>query len=203
MSGWFRSLQVRLSLLLVGLLLGVSGLYVWLLLRSANSYMAEEVQRSNQTLAASVAQVLRIDERTNEIPQAALKRTFDAAMVINPHIKLYLVGLDGRILTSSAKPNEVKLEQVPIPPIRAFLQGSSQPPIWGADPRQPDKPSIFSVVMLHTAGGKPYCYLYITLDGPPAAGPDAQRNSYILKVLLRTLALAGLCLALACSSSLS
>ncbi len=186
-----QRLQLRLSLLFVGLLLGVSGLYGWLLYRAADDYVAEEMQRINHSLADSIAKALRIDERTNELSAAAIRRTFDNAMVINPRIKLYFVGFDGAILAASAKPNEVQLTRVPTAPVRAFLAGRAPLPIWGADPRHATAPTPFSAVLLRTATGAPYCYLYITLDTRPTAGePGAQRQGYILRLLFRTLLVA-------------
>ncbi|MBT9392511.1 sensor histidine kinase [Hymenobacter sp. NST-14] len=187
-----HSLQGRLSVLLGGLLLAVSGAYVLLLARSSDQYLAEELQRNNRDLAASVAQVLQIDSATNEIPPATLQRTFGAAMAINPSIKLYLIGLNGQILTSSAAPNEVKVARVAMQPVRGFLAGRQPLPIFGTDPRHPAGPRPFSVVPLVTRTGQLHCYLYITLGGGPA--PDAAtswRQSYILGGLLRMLALAG------------
>ena len=191
-----RSLQLRLSLLLLALLVAISGLYAYLLSQSANAYVAEALQRRNRDLAASVAQALRLDWHTNELSPAAVRKTFDNAMVINPHIKLYFLDLDGRIFNASAKPHEVQLTTVPLAPVRAFLAGRAPLPILGADPRHPATPQPFSAVLLRTAAGQPYCYLYITLDGDPAA-PEAltQRHSYILRLLLRTLLLAGVAVA--------
>lgn len=186
-----QRLQLRLSLLFVGLLLGVSGLYGWLLYRAADDYVAEEMQRINHSLAGSIAKALRINERTNELSAAAIRRTFDQAMVINPRIKLYFIGFDGALLASSAKPGKIRITRVPTAPIKTFLAGRAPLPIWGVDPCLPETPTPFSAVLLRNAAGAPYCYLYITLDTRPAAGePDAQRQSYLLRVLLRTLLVA-------------
>ena len=186
-----HSLQTRLALLFAGLLLAVSGVYVVLLARSTDEYLAEALQRRNRGLAASVAQVLRIDPATNDISQAALKQTFGAAMTINPSIKLYLVGLDGRILTSSAAPNEVQLTRIPMTPVRTFLAGQRPLPILGADPRNPAVARPFSAVQLSQGDGQPHCYLYITLGGAEGDEIVSLRQSYILSTLVRTLALAG------------
>lgn len=192
MRGWHpRGLQLRLSLLLVSLLALVSGSYFYLLARSASDYVAEDLQRRNRGLAASVASALHLNERTNELAPAAVRQTFSAAMTVNPHIKLYFLTLDGRIFNASAKPHEVQLTAVPLGPVRDFLSGRVPLPIRGADPRHPGSPRPFSAVLLRTAAGQPYCYLYVTLDGDPAApAPAAVQQSYILRVLLRTLLLA-------------
>ncbi len=189
-----RSLQFRLSLLLLVLMLTMSGVYVGLLSHLASRYVAEDLQRRNRGLAASVAGALLLDKHTNELPAATVRRTFDAAMTVNPYIKLYFLTLgDGRIFTASAAPHEVQLTHVPLGPVRALLAGRRALPILGADPRHPGSPQPFSAVLLHTAAGQPYCYLYITLDGDPGAPtPLAVRRSHILRVLLGTLAVAGL-----------
>ena len=186
-----KRLQVRLSLLFVALLLGVSGVYAWLLMDSADEYTAEEIQRRNHALAASVAPLLRPDERTNLIPKAALRQVFGANAGLNPRDQRYLLGLDGRILRASAQPGEVKLARVPVAPIRALLGPGAAIPIWGTDPRKPGTPSLFSAALLRTRAGMPYAYLYVTLGWRPDAGePAALRQSYLLRLLLGTLALA-------------
>ena len=186
-----KRLQVRLSLLFVALLLGVSGVYAWLLMNSADQYAAEEIQRRNHALAASVAPLLRPDERTHAIPEAALRQTFGANAGLNPQDRRYLVGLDGRILRASAPPGEVKLARVPVAPIQALLGPGAAMPIWGTDPRRPGTPSLFSAALLRTRAGQPYAYLYVTLGWRPDADePAALRQSYLLRLLLGTLALA-------------
>ncbi|WP_051719203.1 sensor histidine kinase [Hymenobacter sp. IS2118] len=188
-----RSLQLRLSLLFVVLLVAVSGVYLLLLSRSADDYLAEDMQRRNLDLAASVAKVLSIDSATNEIPPAAITETFHAAMVINPNIKLYLIGLDGHLLAASAEPNELRAQTVAMAPVRALLDGRQPLPLYGTDPRHPGQPRPFSVAPLHGAGGTVHCYLYITLGGPAAAGsePAMLRQGHLLGMLLRTLLVAG------------
>ncbi|NVO84694.1 sensor histidine kinase [Hymenobacter terrestris] len=188
-----RSLQLRLSLLFVVLLVAVSGVYLLLISRNADDYLAENMQRRNLDLAASIANVLRIDSATNEIPPAAIAETFHAAMVINPNIKLYLIGLDGHLLAASAQPNEIQTRTVAMAPVQNLLAGRQPLPLYGTDPRHPARPRPFSVAPLHNAGGALHCYLYITLDGPAAASsePAALRQNHLLGVLLRTLLVAG------------
>lgn len=182
-------LQLRLSVLLLVLLLAVSGLYVALLSR-----LAEDLQRRNRGLAASVAATLHLNEGTHELSAAAVRQLFDAAMTVNPYIKLCFLDVrTGRILNASAKPAELRLTRVPLGPVRALPAGRHPLPIFGADPRNPGRPQPFSAALLRTAGGQPRHYLYITLAGDPAAPPPADlRRSHILQVLLRTLVVAGL-----------
>ncbi|OWP62213.1 two-component sensor histidine kinase [Hymenobacter amundsenii] len=188
-----RSLQLRLSLLFVVLLVAVSGVYLLLISRNADDYLAENMQRRNLDLAASIANVLSIDSATNEIAPTAIAETFHAAMVINPNIKLYLIGLDGHLLAASAQPNEIQTRTVAMAPVHDLLAGRQPLPLYGTDPRHPARPRPFSVAPLHNRGGGVHCYLYITLDGPAAASsePAALRQNHLLGVLLRTLLVAG------------
>lgn len=192
MRRWLSSLRGRLSVLFAVVLLGSTGAYVLLLSEASAKYVAEVMQQRNRPLAASVAQVLRIDAATNEISPEAIRATFASAMVINPNIKLYLLGLDGRIMNASAAPNEVKLTRVPMAPVRAFLGERAPFPIFGADPRHPGQPRPFSVAPLRSSTGGIHCYLYVTL-GEGLALPEAasMRESYIIGLLLRALGLAG------------
>ena len=188
---WWRpkQLQVRLSLLFVALLLGVSGFYVWLLMDPADQYAAGEIQRRSHELAASVVPLLHADDQTHAISEADLRQTFGANVSLNPADRRYLLGLDGRLLRASAPPpGEVRLARVPLAPIRAFLGLRAALPIWGVDPRQPAMPTLFSAALLRTRAGVPYGYLYITVGWRLAAAePAASRQSYLL---LGTLALA-------------
>lgn len=192
MRGRPKRLQVRLSLLFVALLLGVSGADAWLLLGPANADAAEEIQRRNHGLAASVAPALRPDGQTNTLGEAALRQTFGAAAGGNPLDWRYLVGLDGRILRPAAPPGEVRLARVSTAPIQAFLGPRAALPIWGTDPRQPGTPSLFSAALLRTRAGVPYGYLYITLGWHLATDELAapRPRQYYLRRLLGTLALA-------------
>ncbi|WP_354586266.1 HAMP domain-containing sensor histidine kinase [Hymenobacter sp. UYCo722] len=176
------------------MLLVVGGLYVALLSRLAARYVAEDLQRRNRGLANSVTVALHLNEGTHELSAAAVRQLFEAAMTVNPYIKLYFLDArTGRILNASAKPAELRLTRVPLGPVRALLAGRQPLPIFGADPRHPGRPQPFSAALLRTAGGQPRHYLYITLAGDPAAPPPADlRRSHILQLILRTLAVAGL-----------
>ncbi|MGB3849090.1 MAG: HAMP domain-containing sensor histidine kinase [Tunicatimonas sp.] len=183
-----NSLPLKLSLLFVALLLTVSAIYFYTILGSTGEYVAEVTQQRNRALATSIAQEMKIDSATNRIPEAKLKELFHAAMIINPSIKLYIVGHDGEILTASALPGEVKLDSVNVENIENFLDDRVPLPIYNDDPREPAQPKIFSAAALASSDGSLHCYLYITLNNDGAYGDEGSvRQSYIFKIVGRAL----------------
>ena len=184
------SLPLKLSLLFVLLLLAVSGVYFYMILGSTGEYVAEVTQQRNRNLAASIAQEMKIDSATNRIPEAQLEELFHAAMVINPSIKLYIVGHYGEILTASALPGEVKMDTINVKNIETFLHGSPTLPLYNDDPRAPSEPKIFSAAALANSDGSLHCYLYVTLNNDSLYGDEALVwQSYIFKILGRALLL--------------
>ena len=147
-----NSLPLKLSLLFVALLLTVSAIYFYTILGSTGEYVAEVTQQRNRALAASIAQEMKIDSATNQVPEAKLKELFHAAMIINPSIKLYIVGHGGEILTASAEPGEVKLDSVNVKHIEDFIHERVPLPIYNDDPREPTHPKIFSAAALASSG---------------------------------------------------
>ena len=182
------SLQLKLSLLFVFLLLTVSAIYFYMILGSTGEYVAEVTQKRNLDLAASIAQEMKIDSATNQIPEAQLQELFHAAMVINPSIKLYIVGHQGEIMTASALPGEVKMDTINVENIESFLYNSPPLPIYNDDPRAPGDPKIFSAAALASSDGSLHCYLYVTLNNDSVYGDEASvRQSYIFKIVGRAL----------------
>ena len=70
---------------------------------------------------------------------------FHDYMTINPSIEIYLIDLEGTILSFSADPGVVKRKRVSLGPVRAFLSGDDAYPVLGDDPRSHDGHKAFSV----------------------------------------------------------
>ncbi len=184
------SLGAKLSLLFAALLLTISVVDVLSVTNASRRYINEVTQRSNLDLAASIAKEIRIDTITGSVSDVGMNDLFMAAMTINPTVKLFIVGLDGKIMVSSATPEATKLAAVPVAPIRDLLDARKPLPIYNADPRNPDDPKIFSVAPLTRPDGSPAAYLYITIGTSDQADLSSVKQSYILTTLLRSLLLA-------------
>lgn len=184
------SLGAKLSLLFTVLLLTISVVDILTVTNASRRYINEVTQRANLNLAQSIAKEIRIDTITGNVSDVGLNTLFMAAMTINPTVKLFIVGLDGKILVSSATPEATKLAAVPVAPIRDLLNARGPLPIYNDDPRNPDDPKIFSVAPLARPNGSPMAYLYITIGTSDQADLSSVKQSYILSTLLRSLLLA-------------
>jgi two-component system OmpR family sensor kinase len=121
-------------------------------------------------------------------------------MIINPSVEVYLLDLEGKLLapeiTSSADDlqERTSLSPVELDPIREFLQDDSTYPIVGANPKNADGKSIFSVAPLCTSNSiagerQQLGYVYVVLAGERHQSLlNSLSGSYSLKSLYLTLA---------------
>ncbi len=158
----FHSLYAKLSLSLVVLLVCVGVLYTLISLSSAQYYLQKTDQKLNLELAKNLVADRNLIE-SGKLNEKALSATFMEYMVINPSIEIYLLDLDGTILSYSADPGKVKRRSVSLAPIKAFLNGESLP-LLGDDPRSHDKQKIFSATPVPSTEN-PEGYLYVVLLG--------------------------------------
>jgi signal transduction histidine kinase len=157
-----RTLYARLALILIALLLAIGLLYALFSLSATRHYLEEVNQHLNRDLAHNLVMDRNLVEQ-DRINEAALKETFHHYMVINPSIEIYLLDIDGRILSYSADPEKVKRRSVSLQPIRDFLSGGGYP-LLGDDPRSHDRQKAFSVTPIPSAEA-PQGYLYVVLQG--------------------------------------
>ncbi len=166
-----RSLYAKLSLVLVVLLASVGVIYAVVSISATRSYLAEMNQNLNLDLARNLVADRNLVEQ-GRINDAALKETFHEYMVINPSIEIYLLDLQGRILSFSADPEKVKRKSVSLEPVYAFLSGEADFPILGDDPRSHERRKAFSVTPVPSADNSEG-YLYVVLRGEQFDTVDA------------------------------
>ena len=78
----------------------------------------------------------------------ALENLFHSMMILGQNFEFYVLDTQGKILSFSAKPGEVIRNHVELQPIKAFLNGHSQLPIYAEDPRSNEN-KIFSVAPIY------------------------------------------------------
>ena len=176
-----RTLYAKLSLGLVALLAAIGLVYSLLSLSASRHYLEEVNQTLNRDLARNLVRDRNLVQE-GRIDEAALKETFLEYMTINPSIEIYLLDLDGRILSFSADPGKVKRKMVSLEPIDAFLGRAKQFPLLGDDPRSHDRRKAFSVTPVPTAAA-PEGYLYVVLRGERYDSVDHLiEESYLLRL---------------------
>lgn len=159
----FRTLYAKLALGLVVLIAAMGLVYALVSMSATRHYLAQVNQQVNRDLARNLVadRDLVAEGRLNE-PE--LKSMFHDYMQINPSIEIYLLDLDGRILSYSADPGKVKRKHVSLEPVHAFLDDSASFPLLGDDPRSHDRRKVFSVTPVPSADA-PQGYLYVVLRG--------------------------------------
>ena len=158
-----RTLYGKLSVALVAIVLTIAALYAVLSLFAARHHLQVTEQRLNRNLARDLVADRNLVEE-GRINESALREMFHDFMVINPSIEIYLLDLEGRILSFSADPGVVKRKRVSLEPVRAFLSGDDSYPLLGDDPRSHDGRKAFSVTPVPTED-EPDGYLYVVLLG--------------------------------------
>jgi len=157
-----KTLFTKLAFALTILLLGIGLLYSGLSTYLTRHYQQEFLQNLNRDLASNllVERKLMSNGVLNEV---ALKETFKHYMVVNPSIEIYLLDAEGKILSYSAEPGQVKREIVDMTPVMDFTEGKKFP-LLGDDPRNLEKRKIFSVAPVKFTDGS-MRYIYVVLRG--------------------------------------
>ena len=158
-----KTLHGKLSAVLLGLLCLTGLLFLALSLFTTRLYLWEVNQKLNHRLAADLTahlaghDLLRPDPATRGRARTEIKEL----MAINPSVEVYLLDSQGKILTYSAPPAEVKRQQVSLIPLRQFLQRGKTLPILGDDPRDFTRQKIFSAADFSERGNTGYVYVIL------------------------------------------
>ncbi len=75
----------------------------------------------------------------------ALENLFHTLMVLGPSFEFYFVDPNGKLITYSAKPGDVKRSHIDLVPLISLIENQHELPIYGDDPRSLDGSKIFSV----------------------------------------------------------
>ena len=158
-----HSLYMRLALTLT-LAVGVVGLIYAVFIFTT---VQKNTQYAEQLLNRNLAKTL-VDERNlvheNELNKEELQDMFMDYMSVNPSIEIYLLDLEGQILSYSADPWQVKRKYVTLKPIQNFLKENALFPVLGDDPRSLERQKVFSVTPIPMTDN-PSGYLYVILRG--------------------------------------
>lgn len=157
-----RTLFARLALALVVLLAGIGLMYTVLSATLTRHYQQVFLQQLNRELAQNLIADRQL-VNAGAIDQGALGETFHHYMVVNPSIEIYLVDLQGKLLSYSADPGKVKRKRIDLQPIHDFLANRTFP-LLGDDPRSHDRRKVFSVAPIPSPQ-HPEGYLYVVLRG--------------------------------------
>ncbi|WP_191621323.1 sensor histidine kinase [Marinihelvus fidelis] len=176
----FRTLFFRLSLALLAIIALAGGAFFIVEQYSLRNYHEEITQRLNAAIAMYVTGERQLIEN-GQVNRQALETLSQQAMVINPTVEIYLLGLDGRIIDHAVPPDSLRTDRVDLAPVQALIGGEASMPLRGTDPRS-EREKVFSahpVLQDDELQG----YLYAVLGGQKYdAIADSVRGSHVQRV---------------------
>lgn len=179
-----NKLFLKLGGILLAMLLVVGAVYV-----SISRYISEDyIAEVNQQLYGGIAEhtVQEVKPLVNgAVDTTQIQAIMHSMMIINPSVEVYLLEPDGDIITYVAPYKRVQLEKVDLAPVKEFIaaKDGKRPFLKGDDPRNPDKPNIFSAAEIQDSTGKLEGYAYIILSGEEQASVTGSlASSYMLKL---------------------
>jgi len=144
MRRFWRTLNGRLSLVFLALLLVLGSIVFMLGQRNAHLYFQKFTQQINSPIAMYVAEHLA-DSETDGLDANQLLEIAHHVQMLNPSVEIYLLDAEGYVLDQSIDPRRLQLNQIDLEPVRQFLENDQRFPLLGDDPRNSEQPMIFSV----------------------------------------------------------
>lgn len=164
----FAHLYTRLALAICLLFVLVGGAVVYITSQTSEMYSLEITQRINRDIALHAAEDMPLLDQ-GAVNTVALKELAHHVMFMNPIVEVYLLDTSGRVLSHALPYDTVLRDRVDMAPLHAFMQGEQALPIFGDDPRSPDRRKVFSVSPIMESG-QPSAYLYTVLNGKDFEG---------------------------------
>jgi len=144
MKRFLRTLNGRLSLVFLGLLLALGFIVFMLGQRNAHLYFQKFTQQINSPIAMYVAEHLT-NSSTNGLDANQLLEVAHHVQMLNPSVELYLLDPEGYVIDQSIDPKRLQLNKIDLEPVRKFLDNNQRFPLLGDDPRNSAQRMIFSV----------------------------------------------------------
>jgi signal transduction histidine kinase len=188
MVPFFSRFSVKVATLFLVLLLLMGSAQVLITMRITERRQVEIDQLVNWELAGDM--VAEIEPMLKHNDAGNIGEVIHYMMVLNPSIEIYLIDNQGTILAFFAEPGkQVVAEKVDLEPVRRFVSGNAEVPIFGDDPRILGASKHFSAAPISLPDGSGG-FLYIVLRSTlydQAAGSLKER--YLASVLVRALVL--------------
>ena len=187
-----RTLHGRLSLVLLVLFIPLGIFYVWSTIATSRRYAQEVSQKVNEGLAARLVRQhdLMVGE---DVDMAALAALVGSVSMTHPDVDLYVLGPSGKVLQASVPLGKLEGQAVSLGSIEPFLDEREAYPILGDNPRDIDRPKVFSVARI-PAEGPLQGFLYIVLADEVQDSVTAMVESSTILRLSVWVGLAGLTL---------
>ena len=175
----------RLSLVFLFIIIGIGSLYIYLTVHTSRTYFDEVNQKLHRDIASyTLNEVTPLVD--GNVDTNAIQEIMHSMMVINPSVEVYLLDLDGKIVTYVAPYKKVKMKSVSLDPVYRFLEADDDRIIKGDDPRNPGQHKVFSAAPIEAKGVR-QGYVYVILASEEQASVMSTLiGSFVLKLGSRT-----------------
>ena len=179
---FFRTLYGKLAAILVGLILLISIAYILLALMMNRLYLEAVDQSLNEPLARNIIAHIWSTQTDQDLETVDFRQAVKGLMLVNPRIEVYLLDVDGTILSYSAPPGKVVREKIALAPLERFIAGQGEFPLRGDDPRSESGSKIFSAAPVNK-GGALVGYIYAVLESEAYASvAEIFQGDYVLRL---------------------
>lgn len=183
----FYRMYSKLSAAVLLLFIALGAVLLYTTSITSERYALEVTQRLNRDIAIHAAEDMALFEN-GQVNQVALKELAHHVMFMNPIVEVYLLDLQGNILSHALPYETVLIDKVEMSPLRDFMNQSRALPIFGDDPRNPGQQQVFSISPV-ASDGETAGYLYTVLGGRSYAGlRESLRENYNLRAGALTMA---------------
>lgn len=183
----FYRLYSKLSVAVLFLFIALGAVLIYVTTVTSDRYALEVTQRLNRDIAIHAAEDMPLFEN-GVVNKVALKELAHHVMFINPIVEVYLLDLDGNILSHALPYDTVLIDKVAMSPLLDFINKKQRLPIFGDDPRNPGEQQVFSISPVMSEGVQAG-YLYTVLGGRSYAGlQESLRENYNLRAGALTIA---------------
>lgn len=178
----------KIGLTFLAILLILSTIYIYISVFTAEMYFQEASQRLNAEIAPHIA-----DENqcfiNGEPNEEVLKAVFHDVMVINPSIEVYLLDLNGKIISFYPSDSDLQVDYIDLKLVNEFIRTGGKEFVIGIDPKNPQAEKVFSAAPSYE-NGELMGYVYVILASEEFISTmQFLFDSYILRIGLRSMSI--------------
>ena len=152
----------RFTIVIFSLTLVLGLLFIIITYLATKYYHQASMQLLNKDVAAHIEKFT--SPYTNSgINKKKADSVFENAMVLSPSAEVYFLDSTGKVMDFHASEKDIKQWQIPLSPIKEYIEAKGEKYVKGIDPRDPGLTKIFSAAEVKK-DDKKLGYIYVILD---------------------------------------
>jgi signal transduction histidine kinase len=174
----------RFAIIIFSLITVLGLLFIIITYLATTYYHQASTQLLNKEVAAHIAEFTS-PFTPSGIDKRKADSVFKSAMVLSPSAEVYFLDTSGKVIYYEPSEKQVRVWNIPLPPIRTYIAAKGEKYIRNTDPRDPDHSKIFSAAEVYETK-KSLGYIYVILGSEKSKGiTDLIFGSHILNLAIR------------------